>query len=228
MSLSLHHIFTSLQQFFTSLQRLFTSLQHSFYFPWPFFTSLHHLFTSRHQLFTFLHHFLIPFRLFFTSLQTFFYFPSPGFLLSFRLFWLPFTIFLLPFSIFFYFSTPFFVLLFVHFPPFSVFTSLQYFHTERLKQIRKVITKFKDSFDLSEKNVFKKDPLCFCFSKSCLHGLYDAFYVLAIIVVLYYGIVRYSSLSGNQVEDISTEETTVGCFSSLKMENVENIVRDKS
>ena len=206
MSLSLHHIFTSLQQFFTSLQHLFTSLQHSFYFPWPFFTSLHHLFTSRHQRFTFLHHFLIPFRLSFTSLHHF----------------------LLPFSIFFYFSTPFFVLLFGYFSPFSVFTSLQYFHTERLKQIRKVIAKFKDSFDLSEKNVFKKDPLCFCFSKSCLHGLYDAFYVLAIIVVLYYGIVRYSSLSGSQVEDISTEETTVGCFSSLKMKNVENIVRDKS
>ena len=41
---------------------------------------------------------------------------------------------------------------------------------------------------------------------------------LANIVVLYYGIARYSSLSGGQVEDISTEETAEGCSSSLRME----------
>ena len=52
--------------------------------------------------------------------------------------------------------------------------------------------KIEDGFDVSEKNVFKKDPLFFCFSKSCLHGLSDVFYVLANIVVLYYGINRYS------------------------------------
>ena len=45
----------------------------------------------------------------------------------------------------------------------------------------------KDSFYVSEKNVFKKDHYFFCFSKSCLHGLSDAFYVLAIKVVLYQG-----------------------------------------
>ena len=76
--------------------------------------------------------------------------------------------------------------------------------------------KIQDSFDVSEKNVFKKDPLFFSFSKSCLHGLSDAFYV--IVVVLYYGIARYSSVSGSQIEHISTEETAEGCSSSLGME----------
>ena len=70
---------------------------------------------------------------------------------------------------------------------------------------------------MSEKNVFKKDLLFFCFSKSCLHGLSDAFCVLAIIVVLYYTIAQYSSLSGSQVEDIATEETAEGYSSSLRM-----------
>ena len=41
--------------------------------------------------------------------------------------------------------------------------------------------------------------------------------ILAITVVLYYGIAQYSSLSGSQVEDISTEETAEGCSSSLRM-----------
>ena len=60
------------------------------------------------------------------------------------------------------------------------------------------------------------------------------FYVLANIVVLYYIIVRYSSLSGSHAEDISTEKTTKGCSSSLRMSpntnlllNDENVVTDK-
>ena len=63
----------------------------------------------------------------------------------------------------------------------------------------------------------KKDSLFFCFNKSCLHGLSDAFYALAIITVLYYSIARCSSLPGSQAEDISTEETAEGCSSSLRM-----------
>ena len=60
------------------------------------------------------------------------------------------------------------------------------------------------------------------------------FHVLAIIVVLYYIIVRYSCLSGSHAEDTSTEETTEGCFSSLSMSlntnlllNYENISAKK-
>ena len=87
---------------------------------------------------------------------------------------------------------------------------------------------------MSERNAFKERSIVFCFIKSCLHGLSVVFYVLDIIVVLYYIIARYSSLSGSHAEDISTEETPEGCSSSPRMFlntnlllNDENIVRDK-
>ena len=74
---------------------------------------------------------------------------------------------------------------------------------------------------MSEENIFSERSIMFCFSKSCLHDLSVAFYVLAIIVVLCYSIARYCSLSE-------------GCSSSLRMPlntklllNDENIVRDK-
>ena len=86
----------------------------------------------------------------------------------------------------------------------------------RLKQIRNAIAKLKDSFDVSERNVFKEKSIIFCFSNSCLHDLSVVFYILAIIV-LYYVIARYSSLSGSHAEDISTEETAEGCSSPPKM-----------
>ena len=70
---------------------------------------------------------------------------------------------------------------------------------------------------MSEKNAFKKDPLFFCFSKSCFHGLSDAFCVLAVTVVLYFSIARYSSLSGSQVHNISTEENAEGSSCSLRL-----------
>ena len=83
--------------------------------------------------------------------------------------------------------------------------------------------------------VLKEKFIIFCFSKSCLHSLSVVFYVLAVIVVLYYIIARYSSLSGSHAEDISIEETAEGCSSSLRMSlntnlllNNENIVRDQS
>ena len=83
-----------------------------------------------------------------------------------------------------------------------------------MKQIRNVNAKFKDSFDVSEKNVFKKIHYFFV---SASPGLSDAFYVLAITVVLYYSITRYSSFSGREVEDISTKETAERYSSSLRI-----------
>ena len=74
--------------------------------------------------------------------------------------------------------------------------------------------------------MFLKKIHYFYIFTSCLHGLSDAFYVLASIVVLYYGIARYFSLSGSQAEyisteDISTEDISInseGFSSSLRME----------
>ena len=67
------------------------------------------------------------------------------------------------------------------------------------------------------KMFLKKILYIFCFSKSCLHSLSDAFYVLTIIVVLYYGIAQYSSLPGSHIKDISTEETVEEYSASLRM-----------
>ena len=123
-----------------------------------------------------------------------------------------------------------------HFPP-SVFLlpcSIFKFPFEIwLKQIRDVIAKLGNCFDVSKRNVFKERFIIFCFSKSCLHGLSVVFYVLAIIVALYYIIARYSSLYGSHAENISTEETAEGCSSSPMffftnlLLNDENIGRDK-
>ena len=99
----------------------------------------------------------------------------------------------------------------------------------RLERIRNAIAKFRNSFDVSERNIFKERSIIICFSKSCLHGFYLLLSVLANIVVLYYIIVRYF-----HAEDISTEKTTKGCSSSLRMSpntnlllNDENVVTDK-
>ena len=82
--------------------------------------------------------------------------------------------------------------------------------------------------------LLKKDPLFFVSSSPVYMVYLLVFYVLDIIVVLYYIIARYSSLSGSHAEDISTEETPEGCSSSPRMFlntnlllNDENIVRDK-
>ena len=87
---------------------------------------------------------------------------------------------------------------------------------------------------MSERNFFRERSIIFCFSKSCSHGFYKLCSVLANIVVLYYIVVQDSSLSGSHAEDISTETTTKGCSSSLRMSlntnlllNDENIVTDK-
>ena len=80
----------------------------------------------------------------------------------------------------------------------------------------------------------KKDPSFFVSASPVYMVFYVVFYVLANIVVLYYIIARYSSLSGSHAEDISTEKTTKGCSSSLRMSpntnlllNDENVVTDK-
>ena len=80
----------------------------------------------------------------------------------------------------------------------------------------------------------KKDPSFFVSAILFTWSLSVMSYVLANMVVLYYIIVRYSSLSGSHAEDISTEKTTKGCSSSLRMSlstnlllNDENIVTDK-
>ena len=80
----------------------------------------------------------------------------------------------------------------------------------------------------------KKDPSFFVSASPVYRVFYVVFYVLANIVVLYYIIARYSSLSGSHAEDISTEKTTKGCSSSLRMSpntnlllNDENVVTDK-
>ena len=78
----------------------------------------------------------------------------------------------------------------------------------------------------------EKDPSFFV-SASPVHMVFISC-VLANIVVLYYIVVQDSSLSGSHAEDISTETTTKGCSSSLRMSlntnlllNDENIMTDK-
>ena len=140
-----------------------------FYFPSPFFfTSLYTFFFLSSSFF------LFPWRLFFTSIQTFFSSLSP--------FFTSLHCFLLPFSIFFYFPSPFFVLLFGIFPPsvfllpFSIFQLPFWNMIEkniktlclvrvRLKQIRNVNAKFRNSFDVSEKNVFKEKSIILLFQQ---------------------------------------------------------------
>ena len=81
----------------------------------------------------------------------------------------------------------------------------------------------------------KKDPSFFVSASPVYMVFYVVFYVLANIVVLYYIIARYSSLSGSHAEDISTEETAEGCSSPPEMSmntnlwlNDKNKVRDKA
>ena len=161
--------FTSLHKFFTFFHHFFTSLQTFFLLPFTFFLLLYILFSSSlHDFFYFPEDFfLLPFRLFFSSLSTFF---------------TSLHCFLLPFSIFFYFPSPFFVLLFGIFPPsvfllpFSIFQLPFWNMIEksiktlclvqvRLKQIRNVIAKFRNSFDASEKNVFKEKSIILLFQQ---------------------------------------------------------------
>ena len=161
--------FTSLHKFFTFFHHFFTSLQTFFVLPFTFFLLLYILFSSSlHDFFYFPEDFfLLPFRLFFSSLSTFF---------------TSLHCFLLPFSIFFYFPSPFFVLLFGIFPPsvfllpFSIFQLPFWNMIEkniktlclvqvRLKQIRNVIAKFRNSFDASEKNVFKEKSIILLFQQ---------------------------------------------------------------
>ena len=210
-----------------------------FYFLSPFFLTSLHSFLLPFILFllSFTILFLVPFRFFFTSLQTFFT-SLRRFLLSFRLFYFPSARFL-------YFSSAFpppsvFLL------PFSIFKSFfEIFLKEHQNSLLSVSRECEQGWNRSGtllQNseivlmwvVLKERFIIFCFSKSCLHSLSVAFYVLAIIVVLYYIIARYSSLSGSHAEDISTEETPEGCSSSPRMFlntnlllNDENIVRDK-
>ena len=91
----------------------------------------------------------------------------------------------------------------------------------KAEQIKNVIAKFRNSFDVSEENVFNERSTMFCFSKSCLHGLSVAFYVLAIIVVLCYSISRYSSLSEGSSSSLRLPLNT------KLLLNDENLVRDK-
>ena len=161
--------FTSLHKFFTFFHHFFTSLQTFFLLPFTFFLLLYILFSSSlHDFFYFPEDFfLLPFRLFFSSLSTFF---------------TSLHCFLLPFSIFFYFPSPFFVLLFGIFPPsvfllpFSIFQLPFWNMIEkniktlclvrvRLKQIRNVNAKFRNSFDVSEKNVFKEKSIILLFQQ---------------------------------------------------------------
>ena len=172
----LHLFFTSVQHFFYFPSQVFYFLSPFFYFPSDFFfTSLHLFFTSLYTFFFFPSwFFLFPWRLFFTSIQTFFSSLSP--------FFTSLHCFLLPFSIFFYFPSPFFVLLFGIFPPsvfllpFSIFQLPFWNMIEkniktlclvqvRLKQIRNVIAKFRNSFDASEKNVFKEKSIILLFQQ---------------------------------------------------------------
>ena len=161
--------FTSLHKFFTFFHHFFTSLQTFFLLPSPFF------FTSLYTFFFFSSSFfLFPWRLFFTSIQTFFFFP-------FNVFYFPslfFTslqyIFLLPLTVF--------CTSLRHFPPsvfllpFSIFQLPFWNMIEkniktlclvqvRLKQIRNVIAKFRNSFDASEKNVFKEKSIILLFQQ---------------------------------------------------------------
>ena len=164
--------FTSLHKFFTFFHHFFTSLQTFFLLPFTFF------------FYFSIYFFLLPFIIFFISLKTFFYFHSDFFFLPFQRFLLPFTVFYFPSVYFFtsphrflYFSLAFFPLLCFCFP--SVF-SLQYFPfwnmiekniktlclvQVRLKQIRNVIAKFRNSFDVSEKNVFKEKSIILLFQQ---------------------------------------------------------------
>ena len=173
----LHLFFTSVQHFFYFPSQVFYFLSPFFYFPSDFFFTSLHLF------------FLLLYILFSSSLHHFFYFPEDFFLLPFRLFFSSLSTFftslhcfLLPFSIFFYFPSPFFVLLFGIFPPsvfllpFSIFQLPFWNMIEkniktlclvqvRLKQIRNVIAKFRNSFDVSEKNVFKEKSIILLFQQ---------------------------------------------------------------
>ena len=151
-----------------------------FYFLSPFFllpfilfvTSLHHFFASLQTFFTSFHHFLLPFTVFYFPSAYFFTFPHRFLYFSF------FVLLASPPS-----SPP---LLRFYFPsvflnyPFEIclketlkFCAL-YKHAvwARLEQIRNAIAKFRNSFDVSERNVFKERSIIFCFSKSCLHGCY--------------------------------------------------------
>ena len=173
----LHLFFTSVQHFFYFPSQVFYFLSPFFYFPSDFFFTSLHLF------------FLLLYILFSSSLHHFFYFPEDFFLLPFRLFFSSLSTFftslhcfLLPFSIFFYFPSPFFVLLFGIFPPsvfllpFSIFQLPFWNMIEkniktlclvrvRLKQIRNVNAKFRNSFDVSEKNVFKEKSIILLFQQ---------------------------------------------------------------
>ena len=161
--------FTSLHKFFTFFHHFFTSLQTFFLLPITFF------------FYFSIYFFLLLFIIFFISLKTFFYFHSDFFFFPFTVFYFP-SLFFTSLQYIFYFPSPFFVLLFGIFPPsvfllpFSIFQLPFWNMIEkniktlclvrvRLKQIRNVKAKFRNSFDVSEKNVFKEKSIILLFQQ---------------------------------------------------------------